>query len=1036
MTPPPPRPPPAWKACLAGLALAAAALAGTAAALDPGKAFHHCVRDAWSIEEGLPQISVLAIAQDRQGYVWAGTQAGLARFDGIRFTAYRPESSPGLPGQWIRDLRAGPDGRLWVATYRGIGVHEAGQFHAIPADARHATPRPDLLALAFDAAGRLHASHAGGVSVVEDDELRLRYPLPRPAHALLARPEGLLVGSRGGLYTLPGAGGEPQFEPLPAEAESATVTRLAEEGGRLWAGTSAGLFRRRPEGGWERFEADPELARSAIEALHVDAAGSLWVATTTHLARLRGGEVHEWVREAPVGLSVRAIAEDHEGNLWLGSQWAGLLRVRDGWTRRYSVPEGLHDPLVWSLARDADGRTWVGTNDGLAVFDGQRFTRVEPGAALPHANVYTLLPEAGGLWIGTRGGLVRREADGRLHTPLGLEALDGSQINALLRTPDGRLWIAGTRGLSVLDGEGRLRPVHRADGGPVPPARVLHHDGRQLLVGTQGGLFRVDDDALQPVGSGAGLDETMDITAIHALADGRRVLGTLDERIALEDGRGHWQVFGSADGLPVNSAFFLTDHGGYLWVAGLRGIYRVPLGDLDAALADRRRGLRGEMLLNERGDRRGGQKGYCCNGAGLAKGFLAGSELWLPTRDGVVVMDAAAIRHNPHPPATVIERVRARGTWIDVLGRGEAVLELGAEARDLDFEFTALSFQAPASVDLKVRLVGYDQDWRLLDDPSRRSLRYTNLPPGPYTFEVLAANNDGRWAETPARLRFRIAPYFHETTGFRLLLLALAGLLATAAYRWQVRRHRQQRERLEALVRQRTEALEEANRRLREASLTDPLTGLRNRRYLAGQIPADIAFYDRESMAEAAQDEVMAFALIDIDHFKRINDVHGHQAGDLVLQQFARRLEGLVRSGDYSVRWGGEEFLLVFRPLPRRHLPTLGERIRHRIAGTPFDFGDGTRATVTCSVGFAAYPLFPGIRGVPSWEQMIALADRALYRVKAEGRNGWALWQPAPGADPEAGARAFREDPNADPTAAGLVLVLSGPPGETPGLTA
>lgn len=1003
MTPPAPRPPTTWKPYFTCFVLVVLALAGKAVALDPGKAFHHCVRNAWSIEEGLPQISVLAIAQDRQGYVWVGTQAGLARFDGIRFTAYRPESSPGLPGQWIRDLRAGPDGRLWVATYRGLAVHEAGQFRAIPADAAHATPRPDLLALAFDATGRLHASHANGVSVVENGELRLRYPLPRPAHALLARPEGLLVGSRGGLYTLPGAGGEPHFEALPAEAESATVTRLAEEGGRLWAGTSAGLFRRRPEGGWERFGADPELARSAIEALHVDAAGSLWVATTTHLARLRGGEVHEWVREVPVGLSVRAIAEDHEGNLWLGSQWAGLLRVRDGWTRRYSVPEGLHDPLVWSLARDADGRTWVGTNDGLAVFDGHRFARVVPGAALPHTNVYTLLPETDGLWIGTRGGLVRREADGRLHTPPGLEALDGSQINALLRTPDGRLWIAGTRGLSVLDSEGRLRPIHRADGGPVPPARVLHHDGRQLLVGTQGGLFTVAGDALRPVGQDIGLDETMDITAIHQLPDGRRVLGTLDERIVLEDRHGHWQVFSSADGLPVNSAFFMADQGGYLWVAGLRGIYRLPLAELDAALADRSHRLRGEMLLNERGDRRGGQKGYCCNGAGLAKGFLSGSELWLPTRDGVVVMDTAGIRHNPHPPATVIERIRARKNWIDVLGQGEAVLELGAEARDLDFEFTALSFQAPASVDMKVRLQGYDHDWRMIDDPMKRAIRYTNLPPGEYTFEVLSANNDGVWAREPARLRFRIAPYFHETTVFRLLLLILALLTVFAGFRFQRLRHLRQREALEALVKQRTKDLEEANQRLHEASLTDPLTGVRNRRYLASQIPTDIAFYDRDFGMDPTNREVVVFALIDIDHFKHINDSHGHHAGDLVLKQFARRLEAQVRTGDYIARWGGEEFLLVFRPLPRSYLPTLGERLRRSIAETPFELGHGQQATVTCSIGFAEYPLFPGIRGTPSWEQMVALADRALYWVKAHGRNGWAFWRHRAERDPGLG---------------------------------
>jgi diguanylate cyclase (GGDEF)-like protein len=194
--------------------------------------------------------------------------------------------------------------------------------------------------------------------------------------------------------------------------------------------------------------------------------------------------------------------------------------------------------------------------------------------------------------------------------------------------------------------------------------------------------------------------------------------------------------------------------------------------------------------------------------------------------------------------------------------------------------------------------------------------------------------------------------------------------------------------------RQASEALHTANLQLEVASQTDPLTGLHNRRYLTGQIPVDLAFYDREHARTGTSEHALVFAIVDIDHFKRINDSYGHRAGDQVLQKFAQALNGLVQSGDYIVRWGGEEFLLVFRPMPRETVPSLGERIRGKIAKQVFDVGDGLRLRLTCSVGVAEYPLFRDGQHPLGWEQTVELADAALYWVKNNGRNGWAALRP------------------------------------------
>jgi diguanylate cyclase (GGDEF)-like protein len=272
-------------------------------------------------------------------------------------------------------------------------------------------------------------------------------------------------------------------------------------------------------------------------------------------------------------------------------------------------------------------------------------------------------------------------------------------------------------------------------------------------------------------------------------------------------------------------------------------------------------------------------------------------------------------------------------------------------------------------------------------------------------------------------LPFHIQPLFHETWLFRALLATLLAMLLYAGYRYQLQLHSLQRARLEAEVQARTLELNAANARLEKVSQTDPLTGLRNRRYLANQIPADLAYYDRETNRSGDYGQIVVFALVDIDFFKRINDTHGHRAGDHVLQEFSQVLASLARSGDYLARWGGEEFLLVFRPMHSQHLQVIGERIRSAVAAHRFQLDDGQSLDLTCSVGLAGYPLF-NVERQPGWEQMVDLADAALYWVKRHGRDGWAAFEPMPGSDAASLLHEVHEDVDAL-VASGRVRVLS-----------
>ena len=220
-----------------------------------------------------------------------------------------------------------------------------------------------------------------------------------------------------------------------------------------------------------------------------------------------------------------------------------------------------------------------------------------------------------------------------------------------------------------------------------------------------------------------------------------------------------------------------------------------------------------------------------------------------------------------------------------------------------------------------------------------------------------------------------------------------------------------------ALIADRTTALrdanlqlEQVNRQLEQASTTDALTGLHNRRYLTQCIAADVAAVHRRR-EEGEMDAGICFFMVDLDHFKSVNDTYGHAAGDAVLREVARRLEAVARQSDRLIRWGGEEFLLVARDTSLSEAEALADRLCEAMRAAPFELLPGVRVARTCSVGFAALPLFGARPQAADWSDVVDMADRALYLAKAGGRDGWVGLAAGPALAPEVAAvRAAAED--------------------------
>lgn len=961
-----------------------------AVALSPDVRFHQFEHSVWTLQDGLPQVTVQAVAQGPEGYIWTGTQAGLSRFDGTRFDVFEPADHPVIPTLNTQALFLDSGDRLWIGTTRGPIFRTGKAFHAV------AHERASSLDVhGFAETGR------GWVLMATDSGLwRTRGPVfeavelggPVSLRAVFHHAGESLVGGRGAIFENTGDGW--RRAALSASLRQLTVTAFAAHDGRLWAGTTRGLLVRE-DGIWQRVTSHPELGRRLVEVVYTDRDGSLWVGTNGVLFRLSGGEVID--RWGSDGLfqdgNVLSITEDHEGSLWLGSRSYGVARLWDGYVLRYSAREGLHEGLTWTLARDAAGTLWVGTANGLTRFREGRFHLQVDGSSQPHPHAYSLFPEPGRVWVGTRAGLYwwLPEED-RIVTPEAFAALSGSEVRAVLPFA-GDYWIGASSGIWRWDGS-QLDAVLPASTDSAHQTRVLleTRDGR-LLAGTQGGIleYRVGEGFVDL----PGLPGRPDILSLIELEDGQLLAGNRNEQLLVQHD-GKWQVIGEAQGAPSNAIYAMAAYGGRLWVGGNRGLYRFSLDDLQRFLDGDIPAVDSEVILSERGDVPGAQNTPCCNGAGNARVAVSGGALWFASRDGIVAVEPDRIRRNPVPPALRINRLRTGDHWQLLDGQGPVVLS--PERRDVDIGFAALSFQDPRSARFTYRMLGFQDDWQQLDPGSARVAYYTNLPPGDLRFQVRGSNNAGVWADMPAELTVRVQPRWYETHAVRGLAFAVALLLLLLGFHLNSRRMKRRELALSRLIEARTDELRIANNHLREyshkleaASMTDPLTGLWNRRYFTEEVRSQLRDFSRDHAVGLYRDRCMLVALLDLDLFKRINDCYGHDAGDRVLRQFADFLRSLVHPRDHVLRWGGEEFLLVFQPLPESEVTALASRIHQALRRHRFTLENGEPITLTCSMGLAIYPPCDGDDADTHWEVALGLADKGLYGCKQKGRDSWLL---------------------------------------------
>jgi signal transduction histidine kinase/ligand-binding sensor domain-containing protein len=815
------------RALAASLALASVAAAQDPAALGP-EIFHASI---WTIANGLPQGSINDLLQTSDGALWIATFGGLLRFDGIEFKVYDLENVPGMPSNRVTALAPEEQGGLWLALQSGYVVRfrdgQALALETLPA------PHSEPVALLAPPDGSLWVQGLAG------EVLRLaagHWSLLAPSGSVGSY-EGLCLNRDGSVSAAEG------FELLTFEPDGSERERLRAPA-RIcslatgddvgpWVGLQDGLAHQGAEG-IERIPMTLPPGVS-IQCILGSANGRLWLGSSIGPVCVseRGSPVRDVQVEANEPLpefDVRSMMRDHEGNIWVGADGVGLIRLRPRKLESFGSAEWRSG--VNALADDGEGGAWVGKECKGLFHIAEGRAQPEP-VQLPaqpgHGDCIEALlrDEAGRIWVGAGGRLLRLDLHVSTEFLPVLEALRlVGQIGPLARAAGGEVWISTLHGhLARVGPDDRV--LEELDVPGAVYSLAVAPDG-SLWIGGDGTLLHWARGVLESHGAQSGLPRG-GLRDVLPEADGGVWVASYGGGVGYwKDGRG--RTLSRANGLPDNSLSAIRDDGrGRLWILSNLGLIVAAREELLDVAAGRRARLDPVVLGPEAGMP---ESEY---GAPTSMRDTLG-RYWFGTIAGPVRVDPQAFPFNLTPTEVRIERLRADERVLPLSGR----VEIPALTRRLVLDYTAFSLTAPERTHFRYRLDGFDEHW--IEAGPQRWVAFTALDPGNYTFHVSARNEDGVWSERPAALAFEVLPAWWQTWAFRgAAVLAAAALLALA--------HR----RRVAVIRRRAQTLLEATEgraraETRESRLREELAHA-GRVATAGELASSLAHEVNQPLA-------------------------------------------------------------------------------------------------------------------------------------------------------------------------------------------
>lgn len=811
------------------------------------------VQFIWQDQHGLPRNNVNTMVRTRDGYLWLGNTDGIVRFDGVRFTAFDPINTPEIGAGGVLSLLEDRAGDLWIGTDgSGLARRRGNQFTRYTQ--QDGLSNNHAMALLEDRTGRLWiGTDGGGLNLFQDGRFTnwtTKDGLPdNRIYALAEDAKGnLWIGTAGGLvrhydgrfdvYTT--ANGLPH---------NFVQSLCWDSAGRLWVGTDAGLSYLRDEQ-FTAFGAREKLPNHRVWAILCDREGNIWAGFgASGLYRYKAGRFAACTtRDGLPSNHIQSLYQDPEGDLWVGTFADGVSQLRKGRLDLYTTADGLPHDMARAILQDAAGNMWIGTTGGLSRFREGSFTVWTTKDGLPADSIAALANDrAGNLWIGSRNGLARLR-DGHVTTWNTTDGLAHNRIYPLLIDRADDLWIGTYGGGLNRFRDGRFEVYTTRDGLADNQVISLYEDrAGALWIGTRsGGVSRFRDGRFTNWTVKDGLASNH-VLSFYEDRWGSLWIGTHGGGLnRLKDER--LTIITTNNGLNENLAYQILsdteDDSGDLWMSGNRGISRVSLKELND-FADGQSskvnsfayGVIDGLLSRE------------CNWASPGGWRARDGRLWFPTTRGVAVIDPQ--RRNSQPPLMAIEGVALERQPVPD-GR-EVVVRPGQG--NLEIHYTGLSWSRPQQLRFKYQMVGLDQSW--VDAENRRTAYFSYLPPGEYTFRVIADNGEGVWNMQGQSLSIVVVPPFYRRWWFISLAALSISALVFLAFNRRMARMQKEHERQQSFSRQLISSQELERRRIAgelHDSLGQHLLIIKNRATLGEQ------FTRAESQAKEQFDEINASA--------------------------------------------------------------------------------------------------------------------------------------------------------------------------------
>lgn len=931
----------------------------------------------WNSRDGLPHNSVNKITQTKDGYLWLATWEGPVRFNGREFQVFDDLAELEMEESGVIDIQRDMSGYgvLAAGPRGGITHYRNGRWQALPS-------APDFVnETATTSTGEVWAaaSGAGVIRYLTDGTVRqytVNDGLPDGfayrVHVLHRNSadnyqvdrgfyDQVWIGSQRGVSRyVPETDEFVRINHLPPEIYR-DIIRL--QSGHIAAASASGIYFCTPD--VQQCVRYPEQLEGVVTSLHQGMQGELWFGTFAHgLGRISANGVDYFTVEHGLpNQHVLDVFQDTEANLWVSTH-GGLAQLRDALFTSFTRIQGVRGNFIRAVQEAQDGSIWIGSNEGLTQVEGSVLQPIIP-PDFESISALSIAPykEAAVLIGSYTDGLVLLE-NGRVLAQFGRkQGLSLPEVRAVVYDPiQDLIWAGSPEGLFALrlvDNEFQIKQKFNIENGLTADfVSALKLDSRgQLWVGSITGLTR-----LRQTDSNQWTAESIDLSQF-TVAQNLFAINEFDGRIWFASDRGvlvyeleteSWKVISRTNGLPFDKYFSITfSQDASLWLGSSRGIVRIESVQWRNFLAGQQRSLSYTLFGST-----DGMVSNQINSGGPSSIRDQSGNLWFASAEGAVRLDPQLLAdHGIMPPPVVIDGVIVDGIPVTYAG------EMPTRFTRIGFRYSGLGYRMTRQLQYRVQLRGFDTDWIRRDQQTYSE--YTALPSGEYEFVVQTRYPGSEWSDSVS-YSFTVAARFYEYPLFwSALIIALIGFIYLFMHA-RLKSLARSKHELQRLVREQT-------RELQMLAHEDTLTHLPNRRAFDLHL--------KNALTKARKLELpLCLAILDLDHFKQINDVYLHAAGDRVLIRVAKIIKENIREQDYAARWGGEEFAIVFTNTTEKEALAICERIRLAIENADYtDIARGIQPTL--SAGLA------NRQGQEDHSTLLVHADKALYQAKEKGRN-------------------------------------------------